>query len=418
MKKAGLVLLILVSVLAMSLGTQVSADNMHENVELVMSSWRTEDTEAWETIIAAFNEHYPNIKIRFETVVNTEYASVLQASFEAGTAPDLIHCYPFDQFLNFYNNGYLADVTDVPGMEHFSETARSGWVAEDGKTVYCVPMASVIHGFYYNADMFEKNGWQIPQTMDEFHALLNTIKEAGVTPLAMGTKDGWTNYVLGLNLIGVNLWDGENGRKALIAGETKLTDPPYMAAFEELASWKDYLPQGHEALSYSDVSQLFLLGEAAMWPTGSWEIKNLTENAEFQVGLFKNPVVSPDSCWIYDFIDAAVGMNTDTKHPEEARTFLEWITTAEFAQLFMTEQPGFFSLSDHVVTVDNELVNEFASWRQECGSSLRLLDQYLSRGEPSAGSEAFRILPTMVQGKMTPQEAAEELQSYLWYPEK
>jgi len=51
----------------------------------------------------------------------------------------------------------------------------------------------------------------------------------------MGTKDGWTNYVLGLNISGVNLWMAENGRKALV-GAKLLTDAPYMAAFEELAS--------------------------------------------------------------------------------------------------------------------------------------------------------------------------------------
>ncbi|MCC7207929.1 MAG: carbohydrate ABC transporter substrate-binding protein [Anaerolineae bacterium] len=388
-------------------------------VELVMASWRVEDAEAWDTIINAFEEQYPNITVRFETTINTEYASVLQAAFEAGTAPDLIHCYPFDQFLSFYNKGFLADISDVPGMEHFSDTARSGWVSEDGSAVYCVPMASVIHGFYYNADMFEENGWAVPQTMDEFHALVQTIKDAGITPIAMGTKDGWTNYVLGLNTIGVNMWDGENGRLALVAGDAKLTDAPYLSAFEELASWKDYMPEGHESITYSDTTQLFLLGRAAMWPTGSWEIKNLQTNADFTVGLFKNPTVAgADGCWIYDFIDAAVGMNTATQHPDEARTFLEWVTTAQFAELFMNQQPGFFSLSDHEVSVDNELVQEFVSWRGECKSSLRLLDQYLSRGDPSVGTESFRVLPTMIQGGLTPTQAAEELQSYLWYPEK
>ena len=143
------------------------------------------------------------------------------------------------------------------------------------------------------------------------------------------------------------------------------------------------------------------------------------ENATFEMGAFPPPVVDANAgtCWICDHIDIAVGMNAATKHPDEARTFLEWLTTEAFAGLYTNLQPGFFSLSDHPIEVEDPLAQEFVSWRQECKSTIRLVDQYLSRGENAAGTEGWRIMGAMQQGQLTPEEAAAELQSFLWYPQ-
>ena len=43
-------------------------------------------------------------------------------------------------------------------MDNFSTVAKSAWTTDDGKTTFCVPMASVIHGFIYNKDAFKKVG--------------------------------------------------------------------------------------------------------------------------------------------------------------------------------------------------------------------------------------------------------------------
>src|SRR5262245_32603032 len=141
MKQFGLILVILVLMLSV-VGTQAQ-----DTVELVMGSWRTEDIEQWDQIIAAFEAVHPEISVSFEPTLNTEYDSALLAALEGGTGPDLITCRPFTSVTTLYDAGYLADVTDVPGMEHFNDVARSGWITDDGSTVFCVPMASVIHGF-------------------------------------------------------------------------------------------------------------------------------------------------------------------------------------------------------------------------------------------------------------------------------
>jgi raffinose/stachyose/melibiose transport system substrate-binding protein len=126
----------------------------------------------------------------------------------------------------------------------------------------------------------------------------------------------------------------------------------------------------------------------------------------------------PADCWISDEIDIAVGMNANTEHPEEARVFLEWLTTQEFAQVFSDNQPGFFSLSDHEVELTDPLAAEFVSWRQTCGSTIRIFDQFLSRGEPS-GAQLMTEggVALMMQGNITAEELAANVQSGLegWY---
>ncbi len=71
-------------------------------------------------------------------------------------------------------------------MENFGDVAKSAWITDDGKNVFCVPMASVIHGFFYNKDMFDKYGIQEPTTRDEFFAALETLKSNGETAIVMG----------------------------------------------------------------------------------------------------------------------------------------------------------------------------------------------------------------------------------------
>ena len=85
-------------------------------------------------------------------------------------------------------------------------------------------MASVIHGFMYNKDAFSELGLEVPETTDEFYAVLDAIKEdGGYIPLAMGTKDQWEAATMGYTNIGPAYWNGEEGRNALIAGDAKLT---------------------------------------------------------------------------------------------------------------------------------------------------------------------------------------------------
>jgi len=391
-----------------------------ERFVLTIESWRNDDLAIWqEKLIPAFEAAHPGIKVVFAPTAPTEYNAALNAKLDAGSAGDLITCRPFDASLELDNKGHLADLSGLAGMKNFSPVAKSAWTTDDGKATFCVPMASVIHGFIYNKDAFEKLGIAVPATEAEFFAALDKIKADGTyIPMAAGTNDQWEAATMGYNNIGPNYWKGEEGRLALINGTQKLTDEAWVAPYRELAKWKDYLGDGYEAQTYSDSQNLFTLGRAAIYPAGSWDISGFNTQAQFKMGAFPPPVAAEgDECYISDHTDIAMGLNAKSAHPEEAKKFLEWVGTAEFAALYANALPGFFSLNSTPVAMQDSLAQEFVSWREKCQSTIRSTYQILSRGTPNLENETWNASANVIRGSETPEAAAERLQSGLasWY---
>jgi raffinose/stachyose/melibiose transport system substrate-binding protein len=421
MKKIiGLMLVLAVAITMVSLPSKVSKAQDDVSGEVVIESWRNDDLTIWQDmIIPAFNAHYPNIEVTFAPSPPADYNGVLNTKLEGGTAGDLITCRPFDASLDLYNQGYLDSLNDLPGMENFSDVAKSAWITDDGSDVFCVPMASVIHGFFYNVDAFNELGLAEPTTEAEFYEVLDAIQEDGnYEPLVMGTVDQWESATMGWQNIGPNYWGGEEGRVGLIDGTAKLNEGGFLAAFEALAKWQPYLMEGYQAVAYPDAQNFFTLGLGAIYPTGSWEISVFEPQADFELGIFPPPVPEgAETCYISDHTDIALGLNAASENKEAASLFLEWMTTAEFAELYANALPGFFPLSNHEVTLADPLAQEFLSWRGECESTIRSSYQILSRGEPNLENELWRLNALMLNGEVSPQEAADELQAGLaaWY---
>lgn len=397
-----------------------AGDSAGGSGELVIESWRNDDLTIWQdVIIPAFNAEFPDITVTFAPTAPAEYNASLQAKLEGGTAGDLITCRPFDASLELYDAGFLADITDLSGMENFSSVAQSAWITDDGTQKFCVPMASVIHGFIYNADAFAEVGVEVPTTEDEFFAVLDAIKADGTyDALGIGTVDQWESATMGFQNIGPNYWNGEEGRLGLIDGTEKFTDQQYVDTFATLAKWGDYMPDGFEAIGYPDSQALFTLGGAAIYPAGSWEIGLFNEQAEFEMGAFLPPVkAAGDTCYISDHTDIALGMNAATGNSEAAQTFLTWVASADFASLYANSLPGFFSLSNHDVTMEDPLAQEFVSWRGECESTIRNSYQILSRGEPNLENELWAVSASVINGSVSPEDGAATLQEGLeqWY---
>jgi raffinose/stachyose/melibiose transport system substrate-binding protein len=164
---------------------------------------------------------------------------------------------------------------------------------------------------------------------------------------------------------------------------------------------------------------MFGLGQGAIYPAGSWDISVFrTQYPEINMGAFPPPLPEEGAtCYISDHTDIAMGMNANTPHPEEARIFLEWMTSPEFASLYSNALPGFFTLSNHDVTLEDPIAQEFLDWRQTCESTIRSSYQILSRGEPNNETDLWTYSAQVLNGDVTPQEAADAVQSGLeaWY---
>ena len=391
-----------------------------QDATLTIESWRNDDLAIWqEKLIPAFEKANPGIKVNFTPSAPPEYNAALNAKLDAGSAGDVIACRPFDASLELYKKGHLTDLSALQGMDNFTDTAKAAWQTDDGKTTFCVPVASVIHGFIYNKEAFDKLGIKPPQTEEEFFAALDKIKADGTyVPMAMGTKDLWEAATMGYQNIGPTYWKGEDGRLALIKGTQKLTDADWVEPFVTLAKWKSYLGDGFEAQTYPDSQNLFTLGRAAIYPAGSWEISPFGAQAQFKMGAFPPPVrKAGDPCYISDHNDIGFGLNAKSKNPEAAKKLLAWMASPEFATLYANALPGFFSLAKSEVKLDNPLAQEFVSWRGKCKPTIRSTYKILSRGTPNLENETWVESANVINGVDTPQVAAEKLQKGLdsWY---
>ncbi len=388
---------------------------------ITIESWRTDDLSIWQDkIIPAFEKSHPGIKVTFAPTPPTEYNAALNSKLDAGTAGDIVACRPFDASLELFKKGKLASVNDIPGVDKFSSVAKSGWSTDDGKTTFCVPVASVIHGFIYNKDAFAKVGITTPPvTEDEFFADLDKLKKDGTyVPLDMGTKELWEAATMGYQNIGPNYWKGEDGRAALIAGKEKLTDPEWVDPYKTMAKWIPYLGDGYKAQTYADSQNLFTLGRAAIYPAGSWEISGFNAQAQFKMGVFPPPVKKVgDTCYISDHVDIALGMNAASKNKDAAKAFLTWVASPEFASIYANALPGFFSLQPTPVELTDPMAKEFVSWRGKCKSTIRSTYQILSRGTPNLENETWAESANVLNGTDTPEQAGKKLQAGLdsWY---
>lgn len=389
--------------------------------KLVIESWRNDDAKIWnDVIIPEFKKSHPDIDVVFSPTPPSDYNSALTAKLKAGTAGDLITCRPFDVSLGLYNKGYLESLNDLSGLNSFSDVAKSAWITDDGSNSFCLPMASVIHGFIYNKEMFKELGLTVPKTEKEFFNVLDTIKsESRYTPLVMGTADQWEAATMGFQNVGPNYWEGEKGRKNLISGAEKLTDQKYVDVWKHMEKWGPYMGRGYKSQKYADSQNLFTLGRGAIYPAGSWDIQTFNTQADFEFGAFYPPVPEgKDTCYISDHTDIAMGLNAKSKHKPEAKIFLNWMASKDFAELYSNQLPGFFSLSNHKIEVKDPVASEFLSWRGECKQTIRNSYQILSRGKPNLENELWNVSVQVLNGKMKPEDAAQRAEDSLtnWYP--
>lgn len=388
-----------------------------ETVTLVIDSWRFDDKDAWDDeIIPVFEANHPGIRIEFAPSPPADYDAELLRRLELGIAGDVIACRPFDQSLKLDDRGFL--VTPPPSItsDVFSEMALSAW-SSDGGVPFCVPAASVLHGFMYNVDIFSELGLEVPATEAEFFAVLEAIdRDGSYVPLAMGLAESWQPATVGVQNIGPSYWKGEEGRTALVEGTGRFTDPEYAAVFATLRRWVDYLPEDAESLSYDESRQLFADGAAAIYPTGSWEVAAIADVVSFEVSAFAPPDAG-SGCYVSDHVDLGFGMNASTSHPDETLAFLRWVATPEFASTYANALPGFFPLHPGATELRDPVAQRFETFRDDCSTTIRNSAQILSRGEPNLESEIWRVTVAVLNGSLTPQQAGAELQAGLdsWY---
>ncbi len=412
--KLGKVLLFVVFALLVS--TSVMAQDV---VELTMGSWRVDDVAQMQVILDAFTAANPNIRITFDPTNPPDYNATLRTQLEGGTAPDLFYLRSYATSRALFEEGFLEPLSDVPGlMENFTPEARAPWATDDG-IPYGVPFIAVSHGIYYNVDLFNELGIEIPTTWEELMTAAQAIKDAGKIPFANASGDAWTIAEIVFMNIAPNYIGGYEGRQAYLKGERCFNDAGAVGAFQAVADLGPFVPEGQSALSYYDSQQLFLMGDAAMWFGGSWDIPFFeSEEPEFDWSVFAVPApAGQEMSYVTFHMDAGMGLNAASEKKEAAKVFLEWMTTPEFAKLMADNIPGFFPISSNPVQLENEHANTFLALNEGRGLDVRWAWEGLLAGQPDGYTLMQDNAIAVLAGQKTAQEAADALQEGLaqWF---
>jgi raffinose/stachyose/melibiose transport system substrate-binding protein len=325
-------------------GSQEAAESensaeMKETVNLEFWSWRTEDVDIYDELIAGFEEENPGISVNFTAYKNTEYNTVLSAAIKGGSGPDIIQLKPYGGLETYAQPGYLMPLGDkIPALKNFDENSLIGSTSiADGK-IYGVPYASQTLVIFYNKAIYEELGLSVPETWDDFLSNLEVMKDAGITPLANGGKDGWTLEVL-QGVICPNFYGANDFFSEITAGKTNFTDVRYKESLEKLLELRPYMPDNFMGISYTDMQMLFINEMAGHFIGGSWEAGYFSaQNPEMEYDVFAGPVAKAgDTRYASAFVDGSFGINSATAHPDEAVQFMNFMAGTEAGQ-FLTDK--------------------------------------------------------------------------------
>lgn len=227
----------------------------------------------------------------------------------------------------------------------------------DGKR-FLVPFNYHYAGLFYNKKVLADAGvTKLPATWDEFIALGKTLKEKGIAPIALGSKNRWPaqfwfDYLLLRTA-------GPDYRAKLMKGEASYDDPEVVAA---MTLWKELLDQGFfvenaNADDWTDAADKVARGDAAMtlmgtWITGYWNGVGLVPGQDYD--FFPFPKIKDGVA------NAAVGpvdglvISANAANPEGAEKFLAFMMSNADVQAKWAEAQGALSAN---VNVDPKTYN-------------------------------------------------------------
>jgi len=165
---------------------------------------------------------------------------------------------------------------------------------EPDGNVYSVPYSMLPTTFWYNKDVFDAQGIEIPETWDELLAAAETLKAAGITPFSLGAKLGWEPLFWFDYL--VLRTAGPDFRSRLMAGEESYLDPQVIRAMELWAELieKEYFNDKFNSLGWREMALQIVAGEAAMelmgpWTTGVYKDAGMVATVDY--GIFPFPEI-------------------------------------------------------------------------------------------------------------------------------
>ena len=186
------------------------------------------------------------------------------------------------------------DLSDFLSENADIQTALGGMenAFQDDNGQYGLPYQCNVQGIFYNKDLFDKAGVEYPTndtTYEDFIGMIKKLKESGVTPLSIGSKN--SAYAMWEFNETLARYGWAENIDSILSGEKKFNNEDLTACFEKLKGIAEAgaFPENMATIEYFDAKQLFNEGKAAMFGTGQWDCAEFDENIGENVGFWWGP---------------------------------------------------------------------------------------------------------------------------------
>jgi raffinose/stachyose/melibiose transport system substrate-binding protein len=365
----------------------------------------------WQAVADQFEAEHPNVTINVTVMENEAFKAAIQTNMQAGDVPDLFQSWGGGGLLQQVDAGLVRDIS-AEVADVVDDLTGVGSFEFDGK-LYGLPWKVGMVGFWYNADLFAQAGLDAPA--DDWDALLEqiqTLADAGITPIAVGAGDQWPahfwySYLMvrlcgseGMVQIAV---DNNFERDCVIEAGQKVLDlvalEPFQPGFLG-AGWD--APDGESGTMASQQAAFDLMGQ---WAPGAFANQAGLDDPSalpFTLGWAPFPGVAGGAGVASEGFGGVDGFVVAADAPPETVEFLKYIVSPEVQRQIGVDQPLPANRQAADIVTDPNQIAVF-----EGLSNSTFIQQYLDQFfTPEVGAEINEQTARLFAGATTPEDAA------------
>ncbi len=283
-------------------GTGASNAASDDDKEIVFWNIGTEspDKDILQYGVDKFNETTTSgYTIKMVPTQNDTYKEKLIIAMSSGECPDMYTSWSGGPMNEYIESGYAQPIDELLQASELPDKIMDAAISQasyNGK-IYALPILNVsISGVFYNKEMFEKYGLEVPKTISELEKVCDVFVKNGITPFALANGSKWTGSMYFMNLAARK--GGLEPFEKAVDGSGSFEDESFIYAGQKIQEWvkKGYFPEGVNSLSEDDgqARQLMYQESAAMLCCGSWYTGTFqADSPDFykKIGWFSFPSV-------------------------------------------------------------------------------------------------------------------------------
>ena len=188
-------LLGLAAVVAATATLLSSAGTAAENQSVTLVWWHNVTQGAglqlYKDIASEFQKRNPDVTIKAIPLQNEQFRTKIPIALQSDSPPDVFQSWGGGGLVEQQKAGKVANLTKYvkPWIKTLGGSA-AGWQVNG--TQYAIPYSVGVVGFWYNKALFRQAGVSsAPKTWPQFLAAIAKLKDADITPIAIGSKDQW-----------------------------------------------------------------------------------------------------------------------------------------------------------------------------------------------------------------------------------